>query len=137
MSGAGSRWKRRFARRSVMAAGAGLPADVLAPERSDRGGGGPGPLGSSQARLLLPNHFIPLAEETGLIVPLGRWVLRGACRQAREWQTSRPGAGPLTIAINVSARQLQDLDVVEETRQAIAESGVDPSLVFWRSPRAC
>jgi len=79
--------------------------------------------------LLLPNHFIPLAEETGLIVPLGRWVLRGACRQAREWQTSRPGAGPLTIAINVSARQLQDLDVVEETRQAIAESGVDPSLV--------
>ncbi|MDH5284582.1 MAG: EAL domain-containing protein, partial [Gemmatimonadota bacterium] len=79
--------------------------------------------------LLLPNHFIPLAEETGLIVPLGRWVLRGACRQAREWQASRPGAGPLTIAINISARQLQDLDVVEETRQAIAESGVDPSLV--------
>jgi diguanylate cyclase (GGDEF)-like protein/PAS domain S-box-containing protein len=79
--------------------------------------------------ILLPNHFIPLAEETGLIVPLGRWVLRGACRQAREWHEHRIGSQPLTIAINISARQLQDLDVVEETRQAIAESGVDPSLV--------
>jgi EAL domain-containing protein (putative c-di-GMP-specific phosphodiesterase class I) len=56
-------------------------------------------------------------------------VLRGACRQAREWHEHRIGSQPLTIAINISARQLQDLDVVEETRQAIAESGVDPSLV--------
>ena len=75
---------------------------------------------------LLPHQFIPLAEETGLIVPLGRWVLREACAQIRRWHITFP-ATPLSVAVNVSGRQLHELDVVDEIRAALAESGVDPS----------
>jgi diguanylate cyclase (GGDEF)-like protein/PAS domain S-box-containing protein len=75
---------------------------------------------------LLPQQFIPLAEETGLIVPLGHWVLRESCRQMKRWRDARPDV-PLTIAVNVSGRQLHELDVVCETRQALSESGVDPT----------
>ncbi len=75
---------------------------------------------------LVPLQFIPLAEETGLIVPLGRWVLREACAQMRRWRTAFP-ALPLSVAVNLSGRQLHELDVVDETRAALAESGVDPS----------
>ena len=75
---------------------------------------------------LLPQHFIPLAEETGLIVQLGNWVLRASCRQVRRWRELRPKV-PLTIAVNISGRQLHELDVVRETREALEESGVDPS----------
>ncbi|MGH7701710.1 MAG: putative bifunctional diguanylate cyclase/phosphodiesterase [Gemmatimonadales bacterium] len=77
---------------------------------------------------LLPQHFVPLAEETGLIVELGRWVLREACQQVRRWRLAHP-ATPLVVAVNVSGRQLHELDIVEETRQALAESGVDPEAV--------
>ena len=77
---------------------------------------------------LLPQHFIPLAEETGLIVQLGHWVLRQSCRQVKRWRDAHPGT-PLTIAVNISGRQLHELDVVRETREALAESGVDPSAV--------
>ena len=59
-----------------------------------------------QRGLVGPTQFIPLAEETGLIVPLGRWVLREACRQARDVAGRCPGATPLTISVNLSARQL-------------------------------
>ena len=75
---------------------------------------------------LLPQQFIPLAEETGLIVPLGHWVLREACAQIRRWRTVFPTV-PLSVAVNVSGRQLHELDVVDEIRAALAESGVDPS----------
>jgi diguanylate cyclase (GGDEF)-like protein/PAS domain S-box-containing protein len=77
---------------------------------------------------LLPQQFIPLAEETGLIVQLGHWVLRESCRQVKRWRDARPEV-PLTIAVNISGRQLHELDVVRETREALAESGVDPSAV--------
>lgn len=77
---------------------------------------------------LLPQHFIPLAEETGLIVQLGDWVLRQSCRQVKRWREAHPEV-PLTIAVNISGRQLHELDIVRETREAIAESGVDPSAV--------
>jgi diguanylate cyclase (GGDEF)-like protein/PAS domain S-box-containing protein len=77
---------------------------------------------------LLPQHFIPLAEETGLIVQLGHWVLRESCRQVKRWREAFPDV-PLTIAVNISGRQLHELDVVRETREALAESGVDPSAV--------
>jgi diguanylate cyclase (GGDEF)-like protein/PAS domain S-box-containing protein len=77
---------------------------------------------------MLPQHFIPLAEETGLIVQLGNWVLRHACRQLTEWRELRPGL-PLRIAVNISGRQLHEEDIVAETRDIIAESGVDPTLV--------
>src|SRR5690606_424808 len=57
-------------------------------------------------RLVQPAEFIPVAEETGLIVPVGAWVLETACRQLSEWQ-SLPGWSDLSVAVNVSARQLQ------------------------------
>ncbi len=75
---------------------------------------------------LLPQQFIPLAEETGLIVRLGHWVLRESCRQVKRWREARPGV-PLTIAVNISGRQLHELDIVRETREALADSGVEPS----------
>ncbi len=72
-----------------------------------------------------PGDFIPLAEETGLIVPLGSWVLEQACRQAREWQLEQqPGAVPLKISVNLSSRQLQEPDVVATVRAALADSGL-------------
>jgi diguanylate cyclase (GGDEF)-like protein/PAS domain S-box-containing protein len=77
---------------------------------------------------LLPQHFVPLAEETGLIVRLGRWVLREACRQVDLWRTAYPETA-LTVAVNVSGRQLDELDIVQETREALAESRVDPAAV--------
>jgi diguanylate cyclase (GGDEF)-like protein/PAS domain S-box-containing protein len=77
---------------------------------------------------LLPQHFVPLAEETGLIVRMGRWVLREACRQVQVWRAAFPEA-PLTVSVNVSGRQLIELDVVSETREALAETGVAPDAV--------
>jgi diguanylate cyclase (GGDEF)-like protein/PAS domain S-box-containing protein len=77
---------------------------------------------------LLPQHFIPLAEETGLIVSLGRWVLREACQQVRRWRLSHPHT-PLLVSANVSGRQLHELDIVEETRQALADARISPQAV--------
>jgi EAL domain-containing protein (putative c-di-GMP-specific phosphodiesterase class I) len=72
--------------------------------------------------LVPPGKFIPVAEETGLIVPLGRWVLNEACRPAVRW----PGVAgqPLTVPVNVSARQLAELDFVEHVRHALQASGL-------------
>jgi diguanylate cyclase (GGDEF)-like protein len=77
---------------------------------------------------LLPQHFVPLAEETGLIVRMGRWVLREACRQAQVWRSAFPET-PLTVSVNISGRQLTELDLVNETRMALAETGVVPEAV--------
>ncbi len=66
--------------------------------------------------------FIPLAEETGLIVPIGRWVLTEACRQAREWQLSDAGGVPQTMSVNVSARQLTDPNFVDDVAGILAEA---------------
>jgi diguanylate cyclase (GGDEF)-like protein/PAS domain S-box-containing protein len=74
--------------------------------------------------LVLPNAFIPLAEETGLIVPVGEWVLEEACRQAAQWQ--REGIGPLRVAVNISARQLLRPGLDRAVRQALAASGLPP-----------
>jgi len=79
-----------------------------------------------QRGVLTPVQFIPLAEETGLIVPLGRWVLREACRQAQAWQVARAGGPPLTLTVNVSGYQLQYEGVVADVRAALADSGLDP-----------
>jgi diguanylate cyclase (GGDEF)-like protein/PAS domain S-box-containing protein len=80
---------------------------------------------------VLPNEFIPLAEETGLILPIGRWVLREACRQAKAWQERWPARSPLTIAVNLYARQLQHPGIVEEVVAALAAAELDPqSLVL-------
>lgn len=61
-----------------------------------------------------PNQFIPLAEETGLIVPLGEWILETACSQTRAWQRKFPTLAPLTVSVNLSRRQLADPDLVSQ-----------------------
>jgi diguanylate cyclase (GGDEF)-like protein/PAS domain S-box-containing protein len=76
--------------------------------------------------LLPPADFINLTEETGLIVPIGNWVLFEACRQAREWQLACPGDPPLIVSVNLSARQFQQPNLVQEIKQALAETGLDP-----------
>jgi len=81
-----------------------------------------------QRGAISPDEFIPLAEETGLIVKVGRWVLREACRQVQVWRAVYPET-LLSVAVNISGRQLNELDIVNETRQALADTGVDPSAV--------
>jgi diguanylate cyclase (GGDEF)-like protein/PAS domain S-box-containing protein len=72
-----------------------------------------------------PGEFIPLAEETGMILAIGRWVLWEACRQVKVWQERWPTPAPLTIAVNLSARQLQHHGIVDEVRAALAATGLD------------
>ena len=74
---------------------------------------------------LQPGEFIDLAEETGLILSIGAWVLRQACRQAETWR--RTYDGRLSMSVNVSARQLQDPQLVSAVASALDESGLDPS----------
>jgi diguanylate cyclase (GGDEF)-like protein/PAS domain S-box-containing protein len=71
-----------------------------------------------------PAGFIPLAEETGAIVPIGRWVLREACRQGGAWVGE--SGKRLSISVNVSARQLDDADLLEDVRAALSDSGLSP-----------
>jgi diguanylate cyclase (GGDEF)-like protein/PAS domain S-box-containing protein len=78
---------------------------------------------------LAPAQFIGLAEETGLIVPIGRWVIREACRQARRWQQRHPREVPLTLSMNVSGNQLAHSSLVESIRSALAEYHLDPSTI--------
>jgi EAL domain-containing protein (putative c-di-GMP-specific phosphodiesterase class I) len=75
--------------------------------------------------LLTPGHFLPLAEESGLIVPLGKWVVEEATRSLRRWQDEFPDL-PFHVSANLSMRQLQEADVVEHLRAAIGEAGVSP-----------
>jgi diguanylate cyclase (GGDEF)-like protein len=73
-----------------------------------------------------PDEFIPIAEDSGLIVPIGRWVLERACSQAVAWQESGHGLG---ISINVSARQLERTAFVDEVRTALHDSGLEPGML--------
>lgn len=73
-----------------------------------------------------PSTFIPIAEETGLIVPLGTWVLNTACQQAVCWEVLGVN-GHITMGVNVSRRQFQETDFVEVVRDALNNSGLDPS----------
>ena len=75
-----------------------------------------------------PGDFIQVAEETGLIVKLGQWVLQEACRTAQLWAQASPGA-ELTMSVNVSARQFAQPDLVEQIRLVLAETGLDPALL--------
>ena len=74
-----------------------------------------------------PDQFIPLAEETGQIVEIGRWVLEEGCRQALDFQAVAVGDSPLRLGVNLSARQLQHPGIVGDVRRALAGSGLDPS----------
>jgi diguanylate cyclase (GGDEF)-like protein/PAS domain S-box-containing protein len=80
--------------------------------------------------LLGPLNFIPLAEETDLIVPLGRWVLEESCRQAREWNEWRPGQRALAVSVNVSARQLCRPELAETVEGVLKQSGLEPGLLI-------
>ncbi|MDP1707729.1 MAG: EAL domain-containing protein [Gammaproteobacteria bacterium] len=75
--------------------------------------------------LVAPMEFIPLAEDTGLIVPIGRWVLQTACAQLKMWQAD-PLTCHLQLAVNVSARQFRQPDFVDQVLEALKETGVDP-----------
>ncbi len=75
--------------------------------------------------LIQPLSFIPLAEETGLIVPIGQWVLETACRQARAWQRFGPAA-PAVVSVNLSARQFAKSDLVDRVSATLVETGLDP-----------
>ena len=77
--------------------------------------------------ILLPSDFISLAEETGLIVPLGRWVLTTACTQARQWQLQHPAASRLRLSVNISPRHFQHPSLLDDVSKALEESGLDPS----------
>ncbi len=77
--------------------------------------------------MLPPGQFIPLAEETGLIVPIGRWALREACAQNMAWQ--RRGLRPVSMAVNLSPRQFSDKNLLQDIDEALAASGMSPVLL--------
>ncbi|MFF4019301.1 putative bifunctional diguanylate cyclase/phosphodiesterase [Streptomyces sp. NPDC001843] len=78
---------------------------------------------------LTPNRFIGLAEEDGSIVPLGRWALATACRQARRWQLDHPDEPPIFVSVNVAVRQVWDSDLVADVAEVLAETGLPPHLL--------
>ena len=85
--------------------------------------------------LVGPSEFVPLAEETGLILSLGQYVLEEACQQARRWQTRGPvgpaGGAPVAVHVNLSAVELRDPALVERVRATLSNAGVNPlSVVF-------
>jgi EAL domain-containing protein (putative c-di-GMP-specific phosphodiesterase class I) len=79
--------------------------------------------------LLMPSEFIPVAEETGLIIPLGRWVLWESCRQVRIWQEEFPGYESLTLSVNYSGKQFMQSDVIEQIKRVLEETKFDPCLL--------
>lgn len=77
--------------------------------------------------LIAPMDFVPIAEETGLIVPIGKWVLAEACRQLKEWEDK--GFHDINIAVNLSARQFRDSDLVQMVYDIIEETKINPELL--------
>jgi diguanylate cyclase (GGDEF)-like protein/PAS domain S-box-containing protein len=80
--------------------------------------------------MISPGEFIPLAEETGLVVPLGTWVLREACRQLVRWRADHPQWAPQTCSVNLSARQLADPGLVALVREVLEETGMPPEALW-------
>ncbi|MBA7714205.1 Cyclic di-GMP phosphodiesterase PdeR [subsurface metagenome] len=76
--------------------------------------------------LINPADFIPLAEETGIIVPMGNWVLIAACRQIRRWKESFPSI-PLFVSVNISSRQFSQTDLIDRIQGTLQETGMDSS----------
>jgi diguanylate cyclase (GGDEF)-like protein/PAS domain S-box-containing protein len=82
--------------------------------------------------VLAPEAFLPLADDTGLLVPIGAWVLREACAQGRRWLDS--GIKPLTVVVNVTARQLRNGSLAEQVRDALAASGLPAESLLIELP---
>ncbi|AFH59526.1 sensor domain-containing protein [Paenibacillus caseinilyticus] len=82
---------------------------------------------SPEQGLVYPDAFISIAEETGLIVPMGEWIVREACRQCREWLDA--GLGPLTVSVNLSARQFAKADLGRKIAAILGETGLPPNLL--------
>ena len=83
-----------------------------------------------QRGLIAPAQFIAVAEETGLIVPIGRWVLLEACRQAKEWQAKYRPDLALMVSVNLSGKHLQQASLVDEVRTVLAVTGLDPGYLI-------
>jgi diguanylate cyclase (GGDEF)-like protein len=81
----------------------------------------------SASGMVSPSEFIPIAEETGLIVEIGRWALKTACAQSVSWQAQ--GLPPVCVAVNLSARQFSEADLVDDVATILKESGLDPRLL--------
>jgi diguanylate cyclase (GGDEF)-like protein len=77
--------------------------------------------------LVMPAKFIPMAEDTGLIVPIGTWVLHEACRQLRSWDGEFPDAGELVVNVNLSARQITHPNLLQDVQRILGETGIAPS----------
>jgi EAL domain-containing protein (putative c-di-GMP-specific phosphodiesterase class I) len=73
-----------------------------------------------------PLKFIPVAEETGLIIPVGYWVLREACEQLRSWQKEFPSTPPLSVSVNLSGKQFAQPGLIDRIKEILAQSGIDP-----------
>jgi diguanylate cyclase (GGDEF)-like protein/PAS domain S-box-containing protein len=72
--------------------------------------------------IISPSEFIPVAEDTDLIIPIGQWVLREACRQVRKWQLAFPFESPLTVSVNLSGKQFKQPDLVESIKQILYQT---------------
>jgi diguanylate cyclase (GGDEF)-like protein/PAS domain S-box-containing protein len=77
--------------------------------------------------LILPDHFIPIIEENGLVVPVGEWVIRRACEQSMAWQ--QMGLQPVPLAVNLSPRQFMNRGLIDSIRRILDETGIDPALL--------
>ena len=80
-----------------------------------------------QLGLVSPARFIPVAEETGLIVPIGHWVLEQACRQARAWRATAPNARDVMVGVNLSARQFRHPKLMADIARILRDTGLEPS----------
>jgi diguanylate cyclase (GGDEF)-like protein len=80
-----------------------------------------------QRGVVMPSDFIQVAEETGLIIPIGKWGLLEACDQLKRWQDRSPALADLSVNVNISVKQLCQLDFVETVREAVKTSGINPS----------
>ncbi|HSP06734.1 MAG TPA: PAS domain S-box protein, partial [Acidobacteriota bacterium] len=80
-----------------------------------------------ERNIIAPSEFIPVAEENGLIIPIGRWAIREACQQLKKWQTQFPDVPPLSVSVNISGKQLSRPDLIDEIKTVLTETAIDPS----------
>lgn len=76
--------------------------------------------------MIPPDEFISIAEETGLIIPIGRWILEESCRQLKEWQNDFPASEPLSVSVNLSAKQLMHPLLVSQVRETLEKTALEP-----------